>query len=91
MATTPAALLLAPHQRPLALRGGPGGDVVHACSGGDGLDGALVVAGDHDGADARAAQLVEVFPHPVLDDVLKVDDAEFPGAGPVARSRARAP
>ena len=35
-----------------------------------------VVAGDHDGADAHRAQLVEALAHAVLDDVLEVDDAE---------------
>ena len=38
-----------------------------------------VVAGDHHGADAHRAHLVEALAHALLDDVLEVDDAEQPG------------
>ncbi|CAM5645898.1 hypothetical protein STENM223S_11112 [Streptomyces tendae] len=39
-----------------------------------------VVARDHDGSDAHAAQLSEAFPHARLDHVLEVDDAQDPCA-----------
>jgi hypothetical protein len=35
-----------------------------------------VVAGDHDGADPHPPQFIEAGAHPLLDDVLEVDDAE---------------
>ena len=35
-----------------------------------------IVAGDHDGADAHAAQFGEAFADAALDDVLEVNDAE---------------
>ena len=37
-----------------------------------------IVAGDHDGADAHAAQLGKALADAALDDVLEVDDAEQP-------------
>ena len=56
-----------------------------------------VVAGDHDGADAHAAQLGEALADAALDDVLEVDDAEQPAvlgdrerrAAGLSRSRRR--
>ena len=35
-----------------------------------------IVAGDHDGADAHAAQLGETLADAAFDDVLEMDDAE---------------
>ena len=55
-----------------------GEEVVDAGLGGDGGRGHRVVAGDHDGADAHAAQLGEALADAALDDVLEVDDAEQP-------------
>ena len=44
--------------------------------GGDRRGGERIVAGDHHGADAHAAQLGEALPDAALDDVLQMDDAE---------------
>jgi hypothetical protein len=43
---------------------------------GDGRRGEWVVAGDHDGADAHLAHLVELFLDALLHDVFQFDDAE---------------
>ena len=80
-----AALLLGPDQGHLVLGGGLGEEVVDAGLCGDGLGGQRVVAGDHHGADAHRAQLVEAFAHAGLDDVLEVDHAQ--GAGGLAVRR----
>ena len=53
-----------------------GEEIVDAGLRGDGGGGHRVVAGDHDGADAHAAQLGEALADAALDDVLEVDDAE---------------
>ncbi len=66
-------------QGQLVLRGGLGEEVVDAGLVGDRLGGARVVAGDHHGADAHPAHLVEPLPHAGLDHVLEVDDAERAG------------
>ena len=55
-----------------------GEEIVDAGFGGDRGGGHRVVAGDHDGADAHAAQLGEALADAALDDVLEVDDAEQP-------------
>ena len=56
----------------------------------DGRRGQRVVAGDHDGLDAHAAQLGEALPDAALHDVLELDDAEHLGAvGDDERRRAR--
>ncbi len=51
-------------------------EVVHAGFGGDGGGGQRVVAGDHDGADAHGAQLLEALAHAALDDVFQMHDAQ---------------
>ena len=53
-----------------------GEEVVDAGLRGDRGGGHRVVAGDHDGADAHAAQLGEALADAALDDVLEMDDAE---------------
>ena len=70
--------LLVADQLELVLRRRLGEEVVDAGLGGDGRRGHRVVAGDHDGADAHAAQLGEALADAALDDVLEVDDAEQP-------------
>ena len=70
-------------QRELVLGRGLGEEVVHPGLVGDRLGGQRVVAGDHHGADAHPAHLVEALAHALLDDVLEVDDAERPGRLPV--------
>ena len=71
----PCALVLA-DQLELGLRRGFGEEVVDAGLGGDRRGGERVVAGDHDGLDAHAAQLGEALLDAALDDVLELDDAE---------------
>ena len=73
----PFALLLL-DQRHLRLRRRLGEEVVDAGLLRDHGGGDAVVAGDHHGADAHPAQLVEALVHAALDDVLQVDDAERP-------------
>ena len=63
-----------------------GDEVVDARFRGDGRRGHRIVAGDHDGLDAHAAQLGEALLDVGLDHVLEVDDAEQPAV----RRRARA-
>ena len=55
---------------------GFGEEVVDAGFAGDGGGGEGVVAGDHDGADAHGAELIEALAHAAFDDVLEMDDAE---------------
>ena len=57
-----------------------GDEVVDAGLGGDGRRGDRIVAGDHHGLDAHAAQLGEALLDVGLDHVLEVDDAEQPAA-----------
>ena len=51
-------------------------EIVDAGLGGDRRRRHRIVAGDHHGADAHAAQLGEALADAALDDVLEVDDAE---------------
>ena len=67
----------------LVLGRGLGEEVVDAGLVGDRPRGERVVAGDHHGADAHAAHLLEPLAHPLLDDVLEVDHAQRPGRLPV--------
>ena len=83
----PVGLLLA-DQLQLSLRRRFGEEVVDARLLGDLRRGQLVVAGDHDRADAHRPQLVEAGLHPFLDHVLEVDHAQDPL---VARHRQRGP
>jgi hypothetical protein len=53
-----------------------GKEIIDAGFGGDGGGGHRVVAGDHDRADAHAAQFREALADTALDDVLQVDDAQ---------------
>ena len=71
-----AALLFALDQREFVLGGGFGQEVVDSCFVGNRLGGQRIISGDHDGADAHLAHLVEAFAHALFDDVLEVDDAE---------------
>ena len=71
-----AALLLLADARELVLGLGLGDEVVHARLGGDGGGGERIVAGDHHGADAHRAELLEPLLDAALDDVLEQDDAE---------------
>ena len=68
-----------------------GEEVVDAGLGGDGGGGHRVVAGDHHGADAHAAQLGEALADAALDDVLEVDDAEQRGRPWRRRAACRRP
>ena len=68
----------------LHLRGRLRKEVVDAGLRRDGCGGHGVVAGDHDGADAHAAELRKALANAALDDVLEVDDAE---QAPVVRHR----
>ena len=81
----PALLVLA-DERELGLGRGLGEVVVDAGLGGDRRGGQRVVAGDHDGLDAHAAQLGEALLDAALDDVLELHDAE--DAAPPRRRRA---
>ena len=67
---------MAADQRELVFRRGFGEEIVHARFGGDRGGGQAVVAGDHHGADAHAAQFGEALPDAALDDVLQLDHAE---------------
>ena len=70
--------LLVADERELVLRRRLGEEIVDAGLRRDRRRGHRVVAGDHDGADAHAAQLGEALADAALDDVLEVDDAEQP-------------
>ena len=70
----------------LVLGRGLGQEVVDPRLGRDRGGGHRVVARDHDGADAHAAQFGKAGADAALDDVLEVDDAEQP---PIARHRQR--
>ena len=72
----PAVRLLLLDQLELALRRRFGEEVVDAGLLGDLRRRQAVVAGDHDRADPHRPELVEARAHPLLDDVLEVDDAE---------------
>ena len=71
-----ALLLLALDELHLRLGRGLGEEVVDAGLLGDHRRGERVVAGDHHGADAHGAHLVEALADAALDDVLEVDHAE---------------
>ena len=68
--------LLVADQAELLLRRRLGEEIVDAGLRGDRRRGHRVVAGDHHGADAHAAQLGEALADAALDDVLELDDAE---------------
>ncbi len=68
--------LLGADELELLLRRRLGEEIVDAGLRRDGGRGHRVVAGDHDGADAHAAQLGEALADAALDDVLEMDDAE---------------
>ncbi len=53
-----------------------GQEVVHAGLLGDLCRGEAIVAGHHHRRDPHPAQLLEAGAHPLLDDVLQVDDSE---------------
>ncbi len=72
----PPLRLLLFDQRHLRLRGGLCEEVVDARLLRDHGGGDAVVAGDHHGADAHAAELVEALVHAALDDVFEVNDSE---------------
>jgi hypothetical protein len=71
-----SAGLLLLDQVHLVLGRGLGQEIVHAGFGRDGGGGQRVIAGDHDGADAHVAQLLEALAHAALDDILQVHHAE---------------
>ena len=71
-----ALRLLVADQAQLLLRRRLGEKIVNAGFGRDRRRGHRVVAGDHDGADAHAAQLGETLANAALDDVFKMNDAE---------------
>ena len=60
----------------LASGRGFGQEIVDAGLGSDGRGGQAVVAGDHHGLDAHAAQFGEAFLNAALDDVLQLDHAQ---------------
>ena len=68
--------LLIADEAQLVLRRRLGEEIVDAGLRRDGGRGHRVVAGDHDGADAHAAEFGEAFADAAFDDVLEVDDAE---------------
>jgi hypothetical protein len=68
--------LLGANAGDLVLGLGLGHEVVHARLPGDGRGGQRVVAGDHDGADAHATQLVEAGFQAGLDRVLEFNDPQ---------------
>src|SRR5262249_37492243 len=70
--------LLVADQLELVLGGRLGEEIVDARLRRDGGGGHRIVAGDHDGADAHAAQLGEALANAALDDVLELNDAEQP-------------
>ena len=76
----PPAGLAVSDQRELGLRRGFREEVVHAGFGRDRGRRQLVVARDHHGADAHAAQLREALFDAAFDDVLQLDDAQHLGA-----------
>ena len=71
-----AAGLLFFDQVHLVFGRGLGEEIVDAGFGGDGGGGQRVIAGDHDGADAHVAELLEALAHAALDDVFQVHDAQ---------------
>src|ERR1035437_253632 len=71
----PATLFFA-DEREFVFGRGLGQKIVHARFGGDGGGGELVVAGDHNGADAHFAELRKAFLDAAFDDVLEMNDAE---------------
>ncbi len=82
----PAASLLVADQLQLVLRRRLGEEIVDPRFGRDRRGRQRVVAGDHDGADAGAAQFGKPLLDAALDDVLQMDDAEQPA---IQRNRER--
>ena len=80
IATSRPSRLDVADQLELGLRAWPGPGSRRPRPRRDGGGGQRVVAGDHDGLDAHAAQLGEALADPALDDVLELDDAEHLGA-----------
>jgi hypothetical protein len=92
IATSRPSAWCAADQFELVFRRGFGEEVVHAGFGGDRGGGQLVVAGDHHGLDAHAAQFGEALLDAALDDVLQFDHAHHAAIGrppPAACCRAR--
>ena len=83
-----ALRLFLAHQRQLHLRRCLGEEIVDAGLGGNGSRRQRVVAGDHHGADAHAAQFGEALADAALDDVLELDDAEQPAVAGNSKRRA---
>ena len=71
-----SACLLLFDQLHLGLRRGLSQEVVHASFFGDGGSGERIVTGDHDGADAHLAHLIEARAHATFDDVFEFDDPQ---------------
>jgi hypothetical protein len=71
-----ATSLLVADKAQLILRCRLSEKVVDARFGRDGRRRHRVIAGDHHGADAHAAQFGKTFANAPLDDILKVDNAE---------------
>src|SRR5208283_2664778 len=82
-----AALLLLADAGQFVLGFGLGDVIVHTGLGGDGGGGEVVVAGDHDGADAHFAELGEALLDAAFDNVLELDEAE--GFGTVGHEERR--
>jgi len=72
-------LLMFPDQFQLHFGRRLGQKIIHAGLGGDGGGGDAVIAGDHDGLDAHAAQFGEALLDSALHDVLEFDDPQNPG------------
>ena len=70
--------LLVADQTQLVLRRRLGEEIVDSGFRRDRRGGHRIVAGDHDGADAHAAQLGKALADAALDDVLELNDAEEP-------------
>ena len=70
--------LLVADEAQLVLRRRLGEEIVDAGFRRDRRRGHRIVAGDHDGADAHAAQFGEALADAALDDVLEMNDAEQP-------------
>ena len=84
-------LLLLLNHGDLVLGSGFGDEVIHARFAGDHTGGDRVVAGEHHGADAHAAQLIETLADARLDDVLEVDHAKHLAAAAHRQGRAPQP
>ena len=71
-----SARLLLFDQLHLGLRRGLRQEVIHTGLFGDGSSGERIVSGNHDGADAHLAQLVEARAHTTFDDIFEFDDPQ---------------